>query len=201
MKQNTSQFISQQNREDNIIPFPGAAVNPTVAPLEEGDFRNAETYEPVPDFDVDAFLAEGWETISQKGQGEEKEALPKGSLSEEPHEEEIRPKRHPKIHRPKTGKKKRKKLSAKRRVRQLIILVVIGAFLLAVGYSVHTIWRLKAEQKALLATQQELEQRKADLEQELENVEDLDYIEQQARERLHMVLPGEILYILPDSEE
>ena len=38
------------------------------------------------------------------------------------------------------------------------------------------------------------------LEQELESVNSPEYIEQQARSHLRLVKPGEILYILPESD-
>ncbi|MDR0570537.1 MAG: septum formation initiator family protein [Clostridiales Family XIII bacterium] len=42
-------------------------------------------------------------------------------------------------------------------------------------------------------------EKKARLENELEHIGDPEYLEQQARARLHMIKPGEILYVLPES--
>jgi cell division protein FtsB len=60
---------------------------------------------------------------------------------------------------------------------------------------------LKMEERELLQQQRELEARKAELEEELTQVDETDYIEQQAREQLHMIKPGEILYLLPDHDD
>jgi len=54
--------------------------------------------------------------------------------------------------------------------------------------------QVEAEHKALLM-------QKARLEEELKNVSDPKYIEQQARTQLRMIFPGEVLYILPDKQE
>ena len=54
--------------------------------------------------------------------------------------------------------------------------------------------QVEAEHKALLME-------KARLEEELKNVSDPKYIEQQARTQLRMIFPGEVLYILPDKQE
>ena len=40
-----------------------------------------------------------------------------------------------------------------------------------------------------------------ELEEELTRVDETDYIEQQAREQLHMIKPGEILYLLPAHDD
>lgn len=54
--------------------------------------------------------------------------------------------------------------------------------------------QVEAENKALML-------QKARLEEELKNVSDPKYIEQQARTQLRMIFPGEILYILPEKTE
>ena len=49
--------------------------------------------------------------------------------------------------------------------------------------------------------QKELNDEKAALQEELKNVNDLDYIEEQARNQLKLIKPGEILYILENEGE
>jgi cell division protein FtsB len=66
---------------------------------------------------------------------------------------------------------------------------------------VQNVVTLKMEERELLQQQRELEARKAELEEELTQVDETDYIEQQAREQLHMIKPGEILYLLPDHDD
>ena len=82
-----------------------------------------------------------------------------------------------------------------------ILLTVIVIMLIAVvGISVKTVFDLRAEQKNLENENQNLQQQQEALRAELENVNDLEYIEEQARIQLRMIKPGEILYIL-DQEK
>ena len=60
---------------------------------------------------------------------------------------------------------------------------------------------LKMENKNLKQEQELLKEKRETLKTEKENVNSLDYIEQKAREQLHLVLPGEILYVLPQDEK
>lgn len=103
--------------------------------------------------------------------------------------------------RPHAVERKKKRHSRKRRRRRLIYLTVFLLFAVTVGFAVRNIVVLKLEQNELRAKQEELQQEKKDLEQELSRVGDQDYIEQQARKQLHMVKPGEIMYVFPDEEE
>ena len=48
---------------------------------------------------------------------------------------------------------------------------------------------------------EELEKRRSELENELLMVNSDEYVEQQARSQLHMIKPGEVLYIIPNSTE
>lgn len=54
--------------------------------------------------------------------------------------------------------------------------------------------QIEAENKALIS-------QKLKLEEELKNVSNPKYIEQQARTQLRMIFPGEILYVLPEKTE
>ena len=66
---------------------------------------------------------------------------------------------------------------------------------------VRNIIGLSIEKRELEKQQRELADTRDELTAELENVNDLDYIEEQARKLLHMIKPGEILYILNGSEQ
>ena len=68
-------------------------------------------------------------------------------------------------------------------------------------FTARNIVGLKMEERELLQEQRDLEARKAELEEELTRVDETDYIEQQARQQLHMIKPGEILYLLPEHDE
>jgi len=187
------------------------------------DFTRNESYTPTAAFDVDAFLAEGWENISrQAAAASAGKAVPLEEMSDSGSEESPHftaadaygeqatnnpgEKSDPMVHRPKTGnqakdERKKKRTSARRRRRRLIYLVVVTAALLLVFFTARNIVGLKMEERELLQEQRDLEARKAELEEELTRVDETDYIEQQAREQLHMIKPGEILYLLPAHDD
>lgn len=78
------------------------------------------------------------------------------------------------------------------------IVVVLAIF---VGMSVKTVLELTLEQQKLKQENEDLKEQKAALEQEFENINDKDYIEEQARKQLNMVKPGEIVYIIDEEDE
>lgn len=77
----------------------------------------------------------------------------------------------------------------------LIILGIIGAMSL----SLVNIISLKKEQHDVLAEQEQLKQQKQELQKELDNVSDPENIEEQARNQLRLIRPGEMLYMFPDE--
>lgn len=93
--------------------------------------------------------------------------------------------------------KKKKRLNLPR----MILTVFILASMVIVGVSVNNIFSLRAEQKELKSVNKQLLAEKAALQEELKNVNDFEYIEEQARIQLRLVKPGEILYILEDEDE
>ncbi len=105
----------------------------------------------------------------------------------------------------KKTKKVEKKLSpreAVKRKRKRKIYLIFGAVLLIlVAFSLINIVKVKMEERDLKKEAQELAEQKEDLEEELTLVNTPGYIEQQARTQLHLVMPGEILYILPEDQE
>ena len=60
---------------------------------------------------------------------------------------------------------------------------------------------LTQERARVQAQLDELEKRRSELENELLMVNSDEYVEQQARSQLHMIKPGEVLYIVPSSTE
>ena len=187
------------------------------------DFTRNESYTPTAAFDVDAFLAEGWANISRQaaaasaGKAVSLEEMSDSESEESPHftaadaygeqaTDNPGEKSDPMVHRPKTGnqakdERKKKRTSARKRRRRLIYLVVVTAALLLVFFTARNIIGLKMEERELLQEQRDLEARKAELEEELTRVDETDYIEQQAREQLHMIKPGEILNLLPEHDD
>ena len=92
-------------------------------------------------------------------------------------------------------------VSERRRVRErrrkLVYIMIIALIVGIMVYMVWNLWSLKQlerqAQEEFLAKQEEKER----LQLELEHVESEEAIEQEAREQLHMIRPGETVYILP----
>ena len=78
------------------------------------------------------------------------------------------------------------------------VVVILGVI---VGMSVKNVLELSIEQHQLKKENASLKEKKAALEREFENINDKDYIEEQARKQLNMVKPGEIVYIIDEEED
>ena len=94
-----------------------------------------------------------------------------------------------------SGKRKRRGMS----IGRVAMLAIVIGLLIGIAFIVKNIIALTMEKRALLEKQEELTNKRDELTAELENVNDLDYIEEQAGKLLHMIKPGEILYILDGS--
>lgn len=77
---------------------------------------------------------------------------------------------------------------------------IIFILVIMVGVSVKNVISLRIEQSQLKNQNVELKQQKAKLKEEFESVNDLNYIEEQARIQLKLIKPGETLYILNDEK-
>lgn len=93
-------------------------------------------------------------------------------------------------------RKKRVRIN-KTRMALTVIILVVGVFF---ALSVKNIVDLRIEQHHLKKQNVELKAEKKKLEAELKNVNDKNYIEEQARTQLNMIKPGEILYITDDDD-
>lgn len=93
-------------------------------------------------------------------------------------------------------RKKRLKINRSRIVMTAIVVILIAAL----GMSLRNVFLLRSEQKELNEKKQELQSEKNTLKNELDNINDLEYIEEQARIQLRMIKPGEILFITEDKK-
>lgn len=94
-------------------------------------------------------------------------------------------------------KRKLKKVS-----RNIAIYLMMALIVLSVaGFSVFRIIDLKMEEHQLLAQQEALIQEKEKLKEQLANVNNPEFIEQEARKQLKLIMPGETLYILKDETD
>ncbi|QAT41779.1 FtsB family cell division protein [Aminipila luticellarii] len=87
----------------------------------------------------------------------------------------------------------------KRNRKRLIYLCVILGIMLVIGVSIFHVFSLQREYKNIAAQNKALKEQRQDLTEELGNVNNPEYIEQQARQQLKMVKPGEVLYVLPQK--
>ena len=95
-----------------------------------------------------------------------------------------------------------KKRRLRKTARNFLFYLIIGALvLLLAGFSAFRILELKLEERTLLAQQEELEHQKEKLTEQLAHVNDPEFIEQEARKQLKLIMPGETLYILQDEGE
>ena len=77
----------------------------------------------------------------------------------------------------------------------LVIVLILGLF----SFSIFNIFSLQREQPDAEAQKRELIEEKEQLEKELEEVNDLSNVEEQARDQLRLIKPGETIFLFPDS--
>ncbi|MEG0919640.1 MAG: septum formation initiator family protein [Anaerovoracaceae bacterium] len=111
-------------------------------------------------------------------------------------------KKNKKQKRPKKVKKELSPRKKKQRKKRLILsAVIVVVFIAVLGASIFEIIDLKNQQRKLKQEAVKLTEQKEKLEEEAKNKDNLDYIEQQARKQLRLIMPGEILYVMPDGEK
>ena len=93
--------------------------------------------------------------------------------------------------------KKKKRINPGR----LILTVIIVVLIFFAAISVKNIVSLHVEKNELEEENARLEEEKDRLQNELENADNPEYIEEQARQQLRMVMPGEVLYIIEEEGE
>jgi len=77
--------------------------------------------------------------------------------------------------------------------------IVIVALALVLFLFVMNIVSLKREQHDVMQQQQQLEKQKEELQKALEDTDDTENIEEQARNQLRLIKPGETLYLFPEE--
>jgi len=93
-----------------------------------------------------------------------------------------------------------RKLSKKARKRNFYAaaIIVIIAIVCVSAYNIHSVHR---DYNEATASRDILQAEIESLEQRLQYVHSPEYIEQRARRNLRMVMPGEILFIMPDPDD
>ena len=96
----------------------------------------------------------------------------------------------------------RRRLNSVRRRRKkvLTLFAVIIAFVFLGTMCGRDIVRLKSENRALKKQQVALEQQREELQEELRNANNQEYIREQAKKQLNLLNPGEILFTFEEEE-
>ena len=94
---------------------------------------------------------------------------------------------------------RRKKQSARAARRRGLLVLLAVVILLLAAFSVHNILELWEEKKLAQEQLAALEEERDRLKDELDQVASPEYVEQKAREDLHMIYPDEYLYIVPEE--
>lgn len=100
---------------------------------------------------------------------------------------------------PAAGASHRRSTQALRK-RSIYLIIAVILFVI-IGVSVYNLVSLKMEQAKVNEDYAALIKEKAQLKEELSNVDSDEYVEQKAREELKMILPGETLYIISHGEK
>jgi cell division protein DivIC len=94
------------------------------------------------------------------------------------------------------------KRKLKKASRNIFVYLIMALIVLSVtGFSIFRIIDLKMEEHQLLAQQEALLSEKEKLKEQLANVNNPEFIEQEARKQLKLIMPGETLYILKDETD
>lgn len=126
--------------------------------------------------------------------------LERESQSEE--QRERREVRRKKLEDKTKGKDPAREKRAKTRRKTMLVLVLLVAIAAAwTARSVQKMITLSHERAMVQAQLEALEKKRSELENELLMVNSDEYVEQQARSQLHMIKPGEVLYIIPNNTE
>ena len=89
--------------------------------------------------------------------------------------------------------------ATKKARRRMVFFLMFLIIIVIIGVSVFNIVLLKLNEARIEKEQLALLEQKARLEYEFSQIDSLEYIEQEARQQLKMIKPGEILYVLPKA--
>lgn len=99
------------------------------------------------------------------------------------------------------SQKTRGKMAIRRsRNRRRLVIALVALFITGIiAASLINVVTLKAEQREVMKEAEALQQEKERLEKELSQIRDPENIEQEARDQLRLIKPGEKLYMFPED--
>lgn len=98
-------------------------------------------------------------------------------------------------------KQRRKRKARESRGKKIIVAVVLLFIFVFTGSQLYSAYKINSDYKKVLLENKNLKEEKKSLEEELRHVNEPEYVEQQARDQLKMIKPGEVMYILPEEHK
>lgn len=95
--------------------------------------------------------------------------------------------------------RRRMALRRRKRNRAMFVMGVVLALVILVGFSLGNIVMLKYDLHVAKKEQEQYKEEKAQLEEDMQQINDLDSLEEQARDQMRLIKPGETLYIFPEE--
>lgn len=83
--------------------------------------------------------------------------------------------------------------------RRLLVVVIVVSLIGVITFSLLNVVSLKKEKHEVMQQAEQLQQEKEQLEKDLAEINDPKNIEQQARNQLRLIKPGEKLYMFPEE--
>ena len=90
-------------------------------------------------------------------------------------------------------------LRRRRKQRRVITIAAVLALVAILGYSVGHILILEHDLHVAKKEQAAYQEEKEQLEKDLQQINDLENLEEQARDQMRLIKPGETLYIFPEN--
>lgn len=95
--------------------------------------------------------------------------------------------------------RRRTMLRRRKQGRKLLTIAVCAGLIILMSFSVGHILVLKHDLHQAQNQQEEYLEEKKQMEKDMEQIDDLDRLEEQARDQMRLIMPGETLYIFPED--
>ncbi|MEG0829489.1 MAG: septum formation initiator family protein [Anaerovoracaceae bacterium] len=93
----------------------------------------------------------------------------------------------------------RKGIAQNKKKRKALYAIIILGIVVILSVTSYNLVSLKQDEKAVMAEQTALQKEKEKLTRELKQLNDPEYIEEQARAQLKLIMPGETIYVFPEA--
>ncbi len=102
---------------------------------------------------------------------------------------------------PSSARQSRRRVMMRRRKRlsKAFVVAVCAVLFALLSVSVGQIILLEHDLHQAKKQQEEYKEEKKQMEKDMQEINDLDYLEEQARDQMRLIMPGETLYIFPED--